>query len=206
MAAPGHPPRVALLAVLACAVSACGGGHQDAPETTGASPTAAVSSPATASPATSPATSPTASPRVPRGLPDLTRLDQTNATAVSKAALILMWTVDSAIDHGQQDAYQRATPLLDDVYKTVIAGQGGGGIPGQWSRHRAYAKVRLTRQTPQGDVPAETPTLAHRLWRIDITPTGRDGWKDTPVHVTAFVTLKRDGPDAPWRVSAVGTT
>jgi hypothetical protein len=143
---------------------------------------------------------------MPRGLPDLSRLDQSDATAVSKAALTLMWTVDSAIDHGQQDAYQRATPLLDSVYKAVIDGQGAGSMPGLWSRHRAYAKVRLTRQTPLGDVPADTPKLAHRQWRIDVTPTGRDGWKGTPVHASAFVTLRRDGPDAPWRVSAVGTT
>ena len=199
MAAPGRPPRVALLAVLTCAVSACGGGHRAAPEAS-ASPTVAISSPA-------PPTA-TSSPAVPRGLglPDLKRLDQRDATAVSKAALTLMWTVDSATDHGQQDAYQRATPLLDSVYKAVIADQGGGGVPGQWSRHRAYAKVRLTRQTPEGDVPADTPTLAHRQWRINVTPTGRDGWKDSPVHVTAFVTLKRDKPSGPWRVSAVGTT
>lgn len=196
MTAPGRPPRVALLAALACAVSACGVGHRAAPEATSPSPTAAISSPAPA----------TTSSAVPRGLPDLSRLDQSDATAVSKAALTLMWTVDSAIDHGQQDAYQRATPLLDSVYKAVIADEGGGGIPGQWSRHRAYAKVRLTRQIVQGDVPADTPKLAHRQWRIDVTPTGRDGWKDAPVHATAFVTLRRDGPDDPWRVSAVGTT
>ncbi|WP_433142608.1 hypothetical protein ACQPZ8_46675 [Actinomadura nitritigenes] len=196
MTAPGRPPRVALLAALACAVSACGVGHRAAPEATSPSPTAAISSPAPA----------TTSSAVPRGLPDLSRLDERDATAVSKAALTLMWTVDSAIDHGQQDAYQRATPLLDSVYKAVIADEGGGGIPGQWSRHRAYAKVRLTRQIVQGDVPADTPKLAHRQWRIDVTPTGRDGWKDAPVHATAFVTLRRDGPDDPWRVSAVGTT
>ncbi|MBO2443069.1 hypothetical protein [Actinomadura nitritigenes] len=198
MAAPGRPPRVAFLTALACAVSACGVGHRAAPEATSASPTAAISSPAPASP--------TSSPRVPRGLPDLSRLDQSDATAVSKAALTLMWTVDSAIDHGQQDAYQRATPLLDSVYKAVIDGQGGGSMPGLWSRHRAYAKVRLTRQTPLGDVPADTPKLAHRQWRIDVTPTGRDGWKGDPVHATAFVTLRRDKPSGPWRVSAVGTT
>lgn len=197
MAAPGRPPRIALLAVLACAVSACGGGHRAAPDAS-ASPTAALSSPAPT----------TASPAVPRGLglPNLKRLDQSDATAVSRAALILIWTVDSATDQGQQDAYKRAAPLLDSVYKAVIAGQGGGGAFGLWSRHRAYAKVRLTQQTPLGDVPADTPTLAHRQWKITVTPTGRDGWKDAPVHATAFVTLKRDKPSGPWRVSAVGTT
>jgi hypothetical protein len=194
MAAPGRPSRVVLLAALACGMSACGVGHRAAPEATSASPTAAISAPVTTSSA------------VPRGLPDLSRLDQSDATAVSKAALALMWTVDSAVDHGQQDAYQRAFPLLDSVYKAVVAGQGGGGLPGQWSRHRAYAKVRLTQETPLGDVPAETPTLAHRQWRIEVTPTGRDGWKDTPIHATAFVTLRRNGPDDPWRVSALGTT
>ncbi|MDL4772976.1 MULTISPECIES: hypothetical protein [Thermomonosporaceae] len=194
MAAPGRPPRVAFLAVLGCAVTACGA-PRAAPEAHSA-PTTATSSPAPA----------TASPAVPGGLPDLTRLDQHDATAVSETALTLMWTVDSTTDHGQLDAYRRAIPLLDSVYAAAITGQAGGGVPGRWSGHRAYARVRLTRQSPQGDVAADTPTLAHRQWKIAVTPTGRDGWKDTPVHATAFVTLKRAEPSAPWRVSAVGTT
>lgn len=195
MAAPGRPPRVVLLAALACAIASCGIPRSTPAASTAPTPTTAISSPAPA----------TASPKVPGGLPDLTRLDQDDATAVSKAALTLMWIVDSTTDRSQRDAYQRAIPLLDEFYKVAVADQPGGVVPGQWIEHRAYAKVRLTRRTPEGDVPADTPALAHRAWEIAVTPTGRDGWKGAPVHVNAFVTLRRKDPSAPWRVSAVGT-
>ncbi|MEU8302852.1 hypothetical protein AB0C84_04760 [Actinomadura sp. NPDC048955] len=193
MAAPGRPPRLVFLVALTCAVASCGS-PRTTPDTK-AAPSAAISSPAPAS----------ASPSPPGGLPDLTRLDQHDATAVSKAALTLMWIVDSTTDHSQRDAYQRAAPLLDEAYKASVAAQPGGLVPGQWTEHRAYAKVRLTPQRPQGDVPTDTPTLAHRGWAITVIPTGRDKWKGAPVHATAFVTLKRKDPGAPWRVSAVGT-
>ncbi|MEU9838788.1 hypothetical protein AB0C69_06130 [Actinomadura sp. NPDC048032] len=193
MAAPGRPPRIVFLAALTCALASCGTPRATpAPST---APTSAISSPPPA----------TASPKVPGGLPDLTRLDHYDATAVSKAALTLMWLVDSTTDHSQRDAYQRAMPLLDDFYKVSVSDQPGGVVPGQWTEHHAYAKVRLARRTPEGDVPADTPTLAHRGWGITVTPTGRDGWKGSPVHATAFVTLRRKDPSAPWRVSAVGT-
>jgi hypothetical protein len=60
------------------------------------------------------------SPRIPGGLPDPRRIDQKNATAVSKAALIVMYTVDSTVDAGLRDAKRRAARYLTPDYTAKI--------------------------------------------------------------------------------------
>jgi hypothetical protein len=116
-----------------------------------------------------------------------------------------MWTVDATTDHGQLDAYHRAVPLMDAAYAATLTDQPTGTLPSTWRDHRAHALVHLTHHSPEGDVEPDTPTLAHRAWTITVHPTGRDGWTGAPIHTTAFVTLQRPQPEAPWRVSAVGT-
>ncbi|MEO3830316.1 hypothetical protein [Actinomadura sp. B10D3] len=116
-----------------------------------------------------------------------------------------MWTVDAVTDTGQLDAYLRAQPFLTSAYAAGLRSQPLGAVPASWRDHRAYAKVQLTRQPTEGGVGPDSAVLAHRQWRITVTPIGRDGWRDSPAHATAFVTLIRQGDRSPWKVNAVGT-
>jgi hypothetical protein len=187
-----------IVALTAATAAACGltPARHNATESNAPSPSA---------PAPSPTISPTGVP--PGGLPDPKKIDQRDATAVSKAAVRVMWTVDAAIDHSQRDAYLRARPWCTTQYAAALAAEApAGAVPPPWTDHRAYAKVRLTPRTPEGLDPGEqTPTTTYRGWAITVTPTGRDGWTGPPVHATAFVVLKRATDKSPWRVSHVGT-
>lgn len=186
---------IAGLAVMACALTACSTGPAAEELPKGAS-TVVV---APASPSATPSEQPYG------GLPALDRLDHTDATAVSRAAVTIMWTVDARIDQGQRDAYLRAAPLLTAQYAASLHAEPAGKNPPEWSDHEAYASVRVAQEQPKGDVAPDTATTAHRYWQIIVTPTGRDGWEGQPVRASAFVTLVRQDDRSPWKVSAVGT-
>ncbi|GAA4140855.1 hypothetical protein [Actinomadura keratinilytica] len=199
MTLPRRPgPLTALAAALAVAATACGGQEPRRP----------VTAATTAAPSPTPtACRPTASAKTPEGgLPDPKDVDQRDATAVARAAVTVMWTVDSAIDRGQRDAYLRACPYLTPDYAArVAAEQAVGPLPQQWRDHRAYAEVRLELRQPEGDLDPDTPTMAYRQWQVTVTPTGRDEWKGRTVRAIAFVTLTRASPRDPWRVARVST-
>jgi hypothetical protein len=139
------------------------------------------------------------------GLPDPNTINHADATAISRAAIQTMWTVDAAIDAGQLDAFKRAEPYLAPAYRAALHTEAPGDLPATWRDHRAYATVRLTRQVPESGVGADTATLAHRQWQVTVIPAGRDGWTGPPVHAIAFVTLTRDAGGR-WQVAAVTTT
>lgn len=160
-----------------------------------------ASAPAPSAPAAI-APAPTATPH--GGLPDPKEVDRGDATAVSRAAVQVMWTVDAAVDRDQLDAYLRAGPYLSAKYAKALNAEPVGAVPSLWRDHRAYARVRLTPQAIEDGVGADTATTAHREWAVTVTPTGRDGWKGAPVHATAFVTLTR-GDDGDWQISEVTT-
>ncbi|WP_433473861.1 hypothetical protein ACQPZP_34430 [Spirillospora sp. CA-142024] len=190
----GRRRRPGVLAVAALLlVPGCGLPHQ---ERTGG----AATSPPAAIPSTPPA--PTATPR--GGLPDPKAVDRQDATAVSRAAVQVMWTVDAATDRGQGDAYRRARPYLTPAYAARSEAQPAGAVPSVWRDHRAYARVRLAPQTPEDGVPPDNARTAHRQWDVTVTPIGRDGWKGPSTHAIAFVTLTRDAENA-WWVSEVTT-
>ncbi|MEU9019233.1 hypothetical protein [Actinomadura sp. NPDC048394] len=183
-----------LLIALAPAIAACGPNTAQQP--------AAIAPSASSTP-----TEKAAPTGTPYGGPlELRKIDQRDATAVSRAAVRVMWTVDAATDRSQRDAYLRARPLCTSEYAAALAADAAAGaIPTAWTDHRAYAKVDLAPRTPEGDVDEDTPTTAYRGWAITVTPTGRDGWTGTPVHAIAFVALKRPNASTPWRISHVGT-
>lgn len=166
---------------------------------------------ATAGAGSTPPSSPTTAPaspgdRRPAGLPDPKQLNWSDATAVSRAAVAVMWTVDATVDTGQHGAYLRARPYLTPAYaQSVVQEPATVDIPAVWQEHRAYARVRLAPQKPESGAGPDTPTVAHRQWGVTIAPTGRDGWKGPRIHAIAFVTLTRPAPGAQWRVSAVTT-
>lgn len=185
--------RPAVLAVTGLLLaSGCGLPHRERTGGTATSPPAAVPS------------NPPAPTGTPRGLPDPKTVDRRDATAVSRAAVQTMWTVDAAIDRGQSDAYQRARPYLTPEYAARAEAQPIGTVPSLWRDHRAYARVRLTPQTPEDGAPPDNARTAHRQWEVAVTPVGRDGWKGAPTRAIAFVTLTRGGEND-WRVSGVTT-
>lgn len=185
--------RPGVLAVTALLLaSGCGLPHRERAGGAATSPSAAV-------PSTPPAPTGT-----PRGLPDPKAVDRHDATAVSRAAVQVMWTVDATIDRGQGDAYRRARPFLTPEYAARSDAQPLGAVPSVWRDHHAYARVRLVAQTPEDGVPPDNARTAHRQWDVTVAPTGRDGWRGPSTHAIAFVTLTRDGEDG-WRVSGVTT-
>jgi hypothetical protein len=191
---PGHRLGLGGLAITAVLLaSACAGPQQQERADATATPSSFPS-------ATAPA--PTGTPH--GGLPDPKTVDRSDATAVSRAAVQVMWTVDATIDRGQLDAYLRAEPYLSPKYADEVGTQPPGSIPSVWRDHRAYARVRLAAQAPEDGVGPDTATTAHRQWGITVTPTGRDGWTGSPVRATAFVALTR-GDDGGWQVSQVTT-
>lgn len=196
-----QPGRIAVTAATVIAAAACG--------TTGAHrPSVAVSPAAspTASPTTSAASCSPSKGATPPGLPDPQGIDHSDATAVARAAVTVMWTVDAEIDQGQRDAYKRACPYLTAQYAAQIASEDSvGPVPAVWKEHRAYAKVSLTLQQPEGDLDPDTATRAYRQWSITVTPTGRDGWTGPRTRATAFVVLVRATARDSWRVFRVTT-
>lgn len=162
-----------------------------------------------AAPPSIPSATPSAIAPAPTGtphgsLPAPKTVDRSDATAVSRAAVQVMWTVDATIDSTQLDAYLRAKPYLSRKYAEEVSAEPAGAVPSLWRDHRAYARVRLKRQAPEDGVGPDTATTAHRQWGITVIPTGRDGWTGPSVHATAFVTLTR-GDGGGWQVSGVTT-
>lgn len=146
------------------------------------------------------------SPGRPPGVPDPRAVDHTDATAVAEAALITMWTVDSATDHGQRDAYLRALPYLTDEHAArVRADPATPPLPDEWRRHRAYARVTVERLPTEEGAPADTTTAIYRQWQITVRPTGRDGWRADPVTATAYTALQRRAAGRPWRIAQITT-
>ncbi|GGM82011.1 hypothetical protein GCM10012275_60800 [Longimycelium tulufanense] len=185
-------PHLALIAVTGTlALAACTSSTATIPAAPAPSSTAATS-----------ATTPQAPPPVPR--PDPATVNRTDPTAVSQAALELMYLVDTTSDTGWADAAHRALPLLSSRYAQGVRA-GGGRTPAgtwqEWTQHRAYTTVELK---PSAEThPIDTTTQAHRPWLLTITPTGRDGWRGEPEQRAAFVTLTH--ADNGWAVDHITT-
>lgn len=145
---------------------------------------------------------PTASPHV--GLPNPRMVNHLDATAVSRAAVQTMWTVDAANDRSQLDAYLRAHPYMTSACYAELKTQPVGTIPSHWRDHHAYARPRLERQSIEAGVGEDTATRAHRQWSVTVTPIGRDGWIGHSARAIVFTTLTRNG-DGLWKVSAIST-
>ncbi|QKW33529.1 hypothetical protein HUT06_05360 [Actinomadura sp. NAK00032] len=144
---------------------------------------------------------PTSSP--PGDLPTPDRADGRNATALAKAALTVMYRVDSTSDTGLRDAKLRAARYLTADYKAEVATEPVQYIPEEWRRHRAYIAVHLKPIQPEEGAPSDGATTAYRQWQLRTTPTGRDGWRGDPHNFVVYMELTRSSRHAPWRVSNV---
>ncbi|NDU74197.1 hypothetical protein GWI34_16370 [Actinomadura sp. DSM 109109] len=197
--------RAGALAAAALLLAAgCGLARQERTGGATTSPTAATSPTATASSVPPIPSTPPPPTATPSGLPDPKTVDRQDATAVSRAAVQVMWTVDAVTDRGQSDAYRRARPYLTPEYAARAEAQPIGAVPTLWRDHRAYARVGLKPQTPEDGVPPDNARTTHRQWEVTVTPVGRDGWKGAPTRAIAFVTLTQTTSDG-WRVSGVTT-
>lgn len=201
-------------AVVLSGATGCSPEHTNAPG--GQSPITSPSTAAASTP-TPPATSPPVSSpplrprplrkpgRLPVRLPDPRKVNFRDPTAVSRAALTVMWTVDTTSDTSQYQAELRAAPFCTPTYTDQLRRNPPRSGPGAdwntWAAHRAYTTAAL--QPAYDDQPPDTPTQALRQWGVITHPVGRDGWHGRPVSATAFVTLTRGGPGQPWRVSGV---
>jgi hypothetical protein len=145
--------------------------------------------------------SPSRSPRIPGGLPDPDQIDRKNATAVSRAALTVMYSVDSAVDAGLRDAKLRAATYLTSAYAAEIKQEPVQYVPDEWRRHRAYLAVRLRQLRREAGAPSDGPTTAYRQWQLTTVPKGRDGWHGHRSEYVVFMSLVRSSKRDPWRIS-----
>ncbi len=216
---PAHRRRVATAVasdLLLLAAAACT--HHPAP-------TPAVSTPPPAT--TSPTPAGTASPTAPFGLPkpaspvptgkpglpegglvDPATVNQRDADAVGVAALTDMYRHDTTIDASPTDALRRSVPWLSTRYRAaLVAAQphGAGTTWTSWAAHKAYTRVAVTLEHDYGQ-PADTATVASRVYAVTVTPVGRDAWHGTPSTTAVFVTLTRADARQPWRVDTLTTS
>lgn len=189
------------VASVAALVAGCSGGVRARPD---ASPptTGAASSIPTVNPSPPPLAP---SPLPPAELPDPRQIDQHDATALSRAALRTMYTVDSTVDGGLRAARLRAARYLTPDYTERIKAAPVQYAPGIWRRHRAYLAVRLKPLQREAGAPKDKPTAAYRQWEISTIPTGRDDWRGVPRKFLAYVALIRSSERDPWRISDVRT-
>lgn len=142
------------------------------------------------------------------GVPSPGSVDGTNATAVSRAALTVLATYDTAIDASRNDAGRRAADAgwCTATYAGQLREAVSRSLPGAdwetWASHRAYTKPRLT-ETEEAGRPSDTDTTAYRQWTITLTPTGRDGWTGSEEAHVAYAELTRTAASQPWRLNAV---
>ncbi|MFJ2193080.1 hypothetical protein ACIOJE_34925 [Kitasatospora sp. NPDC087861] len=198
-------PRLTLAATAAAvALTLCGCASS---ATTGSTPTgAAPPPPATPSPLFSPTPYPTGTAGTLRApLPDPATVNGQDAGAVGRAAVTVMFQIDTAVDVSPRDATVRAAPYLTTAYAAELASHQAMAAPGaqwgNWTAHDAYTIASVT-LTSQAGAPADTTTEADRTYTVTTTAHGRDGYTDTTPVGTAFVVLARNGAD-PWRVSTI---
>ncbi|MGP3973542.1 hypothetical protein ACTWQF_05775 [Streptomyces sp. 8N114] len=158
--------------------------------------------------ASSPPPSPSATGTPKGDVPKPEEVDQNDADEVGEGTLTAMWTYDTAVDSGTQDAGTRAADAgwLTESYARQLRERHSRAAPGaqwgEWTQHRAYTTVKLTK-TEDAAKPADTDTVAWRQWTVTTTPHGRDGWKQKPTTAVAYVHLVRSAAAKPWRVTGV---
>jgi hypothetical protein len=147
-----------------------------------------VTSCGTSHPAAAPAAAPTVSPshftpeplppgrpgKLPVTLPRPATVDDLSATAVSRAVIIIQWTMDTVIDTSQYQAELRSGPFLTPAYLAALRASPPVSAPGAqwnaWAAHHAYTTV--VPRAEFDDPPPDTATLARRQWGITVTPHG----------------------------------
>jgi hypothetical protein len=123
----------------------------------------------------SPALLPGGSPgKAPIVLPRAATVDDLSATAVSRAAVIIEWTMNTVTDTSQYQAELRSAPFLAPAYLAALRDTAPAAAPGaewdEWASHDAYTTVAVVAE--HDDPPPDTAVLARRQWGITVTPRG----------------------------------
>lgn len=183
-------------------VAGCSRGEQAPlrPEAPSATPGAASIIPMPSAESSTPSPS---SSRLPDDVPTPGRIDQQDATAVSKGALTVMYTVDSTVDTGLRDAKLRAKRYLAPEYIANVEAEPRQYVPDEWRQHRAYLTVRLKPLALEAGAPSDGPTAAYRQWEMTTTPTGRDDWRGAPRKSVVYMALVKSSERESWRISDV---
>ncbi|MEU3084539.1 hypothetical protein ACIGQC_29850 [Streptomyces albidoflavus] len=193
--------------VLALALTACTSSEPSADPVPPSAPAASGTGP-WPTPSTPAEPLPSVPVRQPKGgIPTPGDADQ-DPTEVSRGALTALSTYDTAVDTSRHQAALRTadagwcTPRYADQLREAVPRAAPGAAWTTWTRHRAVVRPTLERADQAGG-PPDTERRAYRQWTITLTPHGRDGWTGTPEVQTAYATLTRTGPAAPWRVAAL---
>ncbi|WP_267717164.1 hypothetical protein [Streptomyces sp. CoH17] len=137
-------------------------------------------------------------------------IDHSDADAVGRGVLTMMWTFDTTSDAAPFNASVRAagTGWLTEAYASLLRAHRSRAVPGaqwqEWASHQARTTVTL-HKAEDAAKPADTATEAWRQWVVTATPHGRDRWTGEPVTALAYVRLTREDTGAAWRVDEVLT-
>lgn len=131
-------------------------------------------------------------------------VDFRDPVAVSHAAVVTLWSVDTTKDSGPIDADKRAAPYLSPALnREVQLAPTTGKLPPDWyelADHQGKTVV-VAVSTDEAGRPPNTPTEARHAWAVTVNPVGADGWHGVPQEFTVFVTLSRSTADQPWLVT-----
>lgn len=196
------------MAALALGATGCGLGS-GADDEKPAAQTAQPAPSATPTPSDEPPARPSGSPGTPKGgIPKPADVDEQAPEAVARGALTAYYTYDTKLDRSRNDAGRRMADSgwCTDTYAQELRAAAARSAPGaswdEWSRHQAYATVKMTPADEAGK-PDDTPTSAFRTFAVTVTPHGRDGWTGKPEVSVAYVELSRSAPERGWRISEV---
>jgi hypothetical protein len=203
-------PAVLAAVAIAAPLAGCTATQPGAATAHAAASQSTVGSPGTAASPGSPASSglaaaPVPGASLPVSLPSQASVSYADPTEVSRAAVIIQWTMDTVTDSSQYQAELRSAPFLTPGYLAELRANPPVAAPGyqwdQWAAHRAYTTVSLIAE--HDDPPPDTLTTAYRQWGITVTPHGTGGWTGAALEATVFVQLTRLRPGQPWLVSAI---
>ncbi|HSA51320.1 MAG TPA: hypothetical protein VLH10_14600 [Yinghuangia sp.] len=132
------------------------------------------------------------------------QVDFQDPVAVSRAAVVVMWTSDTTKDSRPGDAMLRAEPYLSqELNEAARTAQSIERLPPDWvemSERQGRTVVTATLADEKGK-PPDTPTEAYHAWSLTVSPIGADGWRGVPENITVFVTLARSMVGQPWQVT-----
>ncbi|WP_329615726.1 hypothetical protein OG244_23785 [Streptomyces brevispora] len=132
------------------------------------------------------------------------QIDEHDASAVALAWAELSYCYDTAYDAYPHAARLRAarylTPEKAAMARSYSPASGPGAQWNTWASHRAWTQAHAALADPDEEAEPDTGTRAYRVVSVDGTAHGRDGWKGPGPRLHAYLTLTRNGKDAPWRV------
>ncbi|UGQ15700.1 hypothetical protein LO772_22460 [Yinghuangia sp. ASG 101] len=140
----------------------------------------------------------------PAAPPVAAEVDFLDPSAVSHAAVVTLWSVDTTKDSAPIDADKRAAPYLDQSLNAEVQmASTTGKLPPDWYELASHQGKTVVVAVPADEAgkPVNTPTEARQAWAVTVSPVGADGWHGVPEQFTVFVTLSRSMVDQPWRVT-----